>query len=210
MLVSARVTQGAAEHSLARASSRVSIQPPPRTRRGCSHECATRAAAPVSMATNGSFSQRCSTPASTPISRGPNWRRVANKNPHSWPSSSCSGQLAARQRLAAGQLQSVVTAAAAVTPTGSWPRPYGSSPHRPNVPSWPLEHQAAEPFASAIDDARLAAGGTDIRYWQQVRPGRSQEHWLSDHIGQRDAASSRIVSGRSGGRRGPYLPQRGR
>lgn len=50
----------------------------------------------------------------------------------------------------------------------------------------------------------LTAGGNDIKYWQQVRPGRIQEHRLSDHVGQPAAAQLanrlRDVKGWQGGR----------
>jgi hypothetical protein len=50
----------------------------------------------------------------------------------------------------------------------------------------------------------LAAGGNDIKYWRQVRPGRLEEHRLSDHVGQHAAAQLanrlRQIKGPQGGR----------
>jgi hypothetical protein len=50
----------------------------------------------------------------------------------------------------------------------------------------------------------LAAGGNDIKYWRPVRPGRLEEHRLSDHVGRGAAAQLanrlRQIKGPQGGR----------
>jgi hypothetical protein len=50
----------------------------------------------------------------------------------------------------------------------------------------------------------LAVGGNDIKYWRRPRPGLTEEHRLSDHVGQRAAAqlANRLgqIKGLGGGR----------
>jgi hypothetical protein len=73
-------------------------------------------------------------------------------------------------------------------------------------PQPPEGLQPGEPWPGPHVGIRytLTAGGNDIKYWQQVRPGRIQEHRLSDHVGQPAAAQLanrlRQVKGLEGGR----------